>query len=170
MSSEWVEAVREAQAGREQAFGQIVTLVWADLVRLARSMVGEVEAEDAVQDSLVVAWRSIHQLRDPACLKAWLARIVFRRCLWRARWRRLRVAMHVAPEPRHEPDPVSTLSLEELMSRLAPQQRAVLHMSVVEGMSDSEVGSALGLSAGTVRAHRRRARARIGRILSEGKR
>jgi RNA polymerase sigma factor (sigma-70 family) len=167
VGADWVETVRSAQAGDDAAYGRLVEALWVDLVRLARSIVGEGEAEDVVQDSLVVAWRSLGQLRDPRSVKSWLTRSVFRRCLWRARWRRVGVALHLVAEPAGEADPVSELTLAQLLAHLAPRQRAVLHMTVVEGMTDTEVSLALGLSPGTVRAHRRRAREHIARILSE---
>jgi RNA polymerase sigma-70 factor (ECF subfamily) len=157
--------VRRAQAGDDEAFGRLVESCWADLVRLARSVVGEAEAEDAVQDGLIAAWDGIRQLRDPARLRPWATRIVFRRCLRRTRWRRLRVALGALREPASRPDPESELSLWQLLSGLAPRQRAVLHMTVVEEMSDSEIGDALGLAPGSVRAHRRRAREALARRL-----
>lgn len=159
--------VKRAQAGDTEAFGRVVEDCWNDLVRLARSVVGEAEAEDAVQDGLIAAWDGIRRLQDPARFKPWATRIVFRRCLRRVRWRRLRVALGSLKEPASRPDPESELSLWRLLSGLAPRQRAVLHMTVVEGMSDGEIGEALGLEAGSVRAHRRRAREALARRLGK---
>jgi len=159
------EDVRRAQAGDTESFGRVVEVCWNDLVRLARSVVGESEAEDAVQDALIAAWDGIRGLQDPGRFRPWATRIVFRRCLRRTRWQRLRVALDGLREPATRPDPESELSLRQLLSGLAPRQRAVLHMTVVEGMSDVEIGDALGLEAGSVRAHRRRAREALARRL-----
>lgn len=159
------EDVRRAQAGDQEAFGRLVEVCWNDLVRLARSVVGEAEAEDAVQDGLIAAWDGIRGLQEPLRFRPWATRIVFRRCLRRMRWRRLRVALGAMEEPAARPDPESELSLWQLLSGLAPRQRAVLHMTVVEGMSDGEIGDALGLEPGSVRAHRRRAREALKRRL-----
>lgn len=157
--------VRRAQAGDAEAFGRVVEACWADLVRLARSVVGEADAEDAVQDGLIAAWDGIRGLQDPARFRRWATRIVFRRCLRRTRWQRLRVALGALRERSHRPDPESELSLGQLLVGLAPRQRAVLHMTVVEGMTDGEIGEALGLEPGSVRAHRRRAREALARRL-----
>jgi len=43
----------------------------------------------------------------------------------------------------------------------------VLHLTVVEGMSDTEVAERLSMAASSVRAHRRRARARLKAIVGE---
>ena len=157
--------VRRAQAGDAEAFGRVVEACWADLVRLARSVVGEADAEDAVQDGLIAAWSDIRGLRDPARFRPWATRIVFRRCLRRTRWRRLRVALDGLRERASRPDLEAELSLAQLLAGLAPRQRAVLHMTVVEGMTDGEIGEALGLEPGSVRAHRRRAREALARRL-----
>lgn len=159
------EDVRRAQAGDPEAFGRLVVACWSDLVRLARSVVGDAEAEDAVQDGLIAAWDGLRGLQDPARFQSWATRIVFRRCLRRTRWQRLRVALATLRERGSRPALESELTLWQLLSSLAPRQRAVLHMTVVEGMSDAEIGEALGLQPGSVRAHRRRAREALSRRL-----
>jgi RNA polymerase sigma factor (sigma-70 family) len=161
------EDVRRAQAGDQEAFGRLVEACWSDLVRLARSVVGDAEAEDAVQDGLIAAWDGVRGLQDPARFRPWATRIVFRRCLRRTRWQRLRVALAALPERGRRPDIESELSLWQLLSTLAPRQRAVLHMTIVEGMSDAEIGEALGLEPGSVRSHRRRAREALSRRLGD---
>jgi DNA-directed RNA polymerase specialized sigma24 family protein len=40
-----------------------------------------------------------------------------------------------------------------------------MHLTVVEGMSDSEIGEAMGIDAASVRSHRRRAREALRRLL-----
>jgi RNA polymerase sigma factor (sigma-70 family) len=161
------EDVRRAEAGDRDAFGRLVEACWPDLVRLARSVLGDAEAEDAVQEGLIAAWDGIRGLQDPARFQPWVTRIVFRRCLRRTRWQRLRVALDTLRERGRRPDIESELTLWQLLSKLAPRQRAVLHMTVVEGMSDAEIGEALGLEPGSVRAHRRRAREALSRRIGD---
>jgi RNA polymerase sigma factor (sigma-70 family) len=55
--------------------------------------------------------------------------------------------------------------VEQVLSILAPRQRAVMYFTVIEGMSDSEIGRALGITAASVRSHRRRARERLQQVL-----
>jgi RNA polymerase sigma-70 factor, ECF subfamily len=133
---------------------------WAPLVRVARSVVGDAEAEDAVQDALVVAWRNLSTLRDPQAFPAWVERAVLRRCLRRARFRLRWLPLETAPDlssPPRQPE----LQVGRLLACLPPRQRAVMHLTVVEGRSDSEIGELLGIDAASVRSHRRRARQRL---------
>jgi RNA polymerase sigma-70 factor (ECF subfamily) len=172
---------RRAAAGDRSAYGHLVEIHWATLVRLARSMVGDGDAEDAVQDALVHAWGKLRGLRDPARFPVWISRVVVRVCLRRKRRGPWPVALTPASadeiasiEPQGgapaERDAVAGIDLERSLAALAPRQRAVLHLTVVEGMSDSEIADRLGIRAASVRSHRRRARERLARLWKEHER
>jgi RNA polymerase sigma-70 factor (ECF subfamily) len=161
--------VLAARDGDRSAYGRLVERHWSRLVRLARTVIGEGEAEDAVQEGLVAAWRKLEDLADPERFPAWVTRIVYRRCLRRTgRFRHL-LPLADAPEPHHNPSPEGELLVWQVLQKLAPRQRAVLHLTVVEGMSDSEIGSMLAIAPASVRAHRRRARERVATILKGGR-
>ena len=168
MDSDPTELVLAAAAGSREAFGALVEANWSRLVRLARSIVGDADAEDVVQDGLVAAWTRLARLSEPSKFGAWLSRIVFRRCLRASRRQRGLVALEAAPEPAVASDPAVALGVWQVLSRLAPRQRAVLHLTVVEGMTDAEIAPVLGITAASVRAHRRRARESVARIMGGG--
>lgn len=170
MSDARGDLVIRAQAGSHEAFASLIESNWARLVRLARSVVGEADAEDAVQEGLLAAWRHLDRLADPARFGAWAGRIVFRRCLRRSKRHLRLVPLEDAPEHSHDPETAGEVAVWDLLARLAPRQRAVLHLTVVEGMTDSEIGALLGIGAGSVRAHRRRARQAIAALLDGGRR
>jgi len=151
-----------ARDGDRGAFGALVERHWAPLVRLARSVVGDVEAEDAVQEALVAAWRRLPSLRQPAAFPAWIERSVVRRCLRRARRARQVVGLDATLEPAGgAPDPGAELRVRSALAHLAPRQRAVMHLTLIEGHTDSEIGDLLGITAASVRSHRRRAKQRL---------
>jgi RNA polymerase sigma-70 factor (ECF subfamily) len=160
--------VVEAKRGNRDAFGDLVEQHWTRLVRLARSVVGDMEAEDVVQEGFVIAWRKLSSLSEPASFGAWVGRIVLRRCLRRARSFRRWVGLDDGPEPSCTDNHDDSITVWQLLRRLAPRQRAVLHLTAVEGLTDSEIGQLLGIAAASVRAHRRRARTAIGRLIAGG--
>lgn len=164
--------MRRAAEGDRRAFAALVESHWERLVRLARSVVGDAEAEDAVQDGLLTAWEKLPTLRDPNAFPAWITRVVSRTCGRRAHRGRFHAAAvplaAAGPVPAPVPDdPDSGLDVERFLAALAPRQRAVMHLTVVEGLSDGEIGSALGITAASVRSHRRRARQRLHRLFAE---
>ena len=162
------DLVRTALDGDQDAFGELVEAHWDRLVRLARSVVGDAEAEDVVPDSLVVAWTRLARLSDPRSFGPLVSRIVFRRCLRASRRQRGRVSLDAITEPSGWRDPEGPVSAWQVLSRLAPRQRAVLHLTAVEGMTDAEISPVLGITPASVRAHRRRARESVARIVRGG--
>jgi RNA polymerase sigma-70 factor (ECF subfamily) len=160
--------VRQAQAGDRAAFLPLVEAHWQRLVSLSRSVAGDLEAEDIVQDGLVLAWQRLGRLRDPGAFGSWLARIVLRLSLKKARQRPPSISLEQAPEPAAPADPGPGVDVARLLAALAPRQRAVMHLTVVEGMSDGEIAPLLGITPGSVRAHRHKARTRLQVLMSEG--
>lgn len=159
--------VLRAQNGDAAAFSRLVERHWTWLVHFARSVVGEAEAEDCVQDGLLVAWTKLATLRQPDAFRAWILRTVSRLAFRRARWNARHVSIDEAADAR---DPTSaigpgTVDVEAVLSVLAPRQRAVMHLTVIENMSDSEISAALAMAAASVRSHRRRAREALLRVL-----
>ena len=75
------ERVALARSGDAAAFEALVEARVGSMVRTAMAILGrEDEARDAVQDTLVTAWRELASLRDPAAFDAWLTRILVNRC------------------------------------------------------------------------------------------
>ncbi|HZI64315.1 MAG TPA: sigma-70 family RNA polymerase sigma factor [Thermoanaerobaculia bacterium] len=167
------EVVLRARAGDTEAFGELVEELWAPLVGLARAVLaGDPEAEDVVQEALVVAWRRLPALRDPARFPAWVRRIVARRCLGQLRRRRLRPIPLELPagDDRRAQRPAATnfaaateaaIDVSRLLAALPPRQRAVLYLTAVEGCTDREIAAMLGILPPTVRVHRLRAARRL---------
>lgn len=162
-----LQLVAQARRGDGEAFGQLAAQHWARLVRLARSVAGEAAAEDAVQEGMVTAWRKLHTLKSPASFPAWLTRIVFRRSLRLVRRRGMTALIEGTADPMTTGDPDAGIWAAQLLGSLPPRQRAVLHLTVVEGRTDSEIATLLGINPSSVRAHRRRARKRLGRLIDE---
>lgn len=157
--------IEQASLGDRAAFARLVEGRWNALVGLARSVIGDVGAEDAVQDALIIAWDKLGSLRTKEAFSAWLTRIVLRRCMRQRRsWRDL-LPIQDAAEPIFEPRPEAELDLQRCLRALAPRQRAVMYMTVVEGRSESEIAELMQITAASVRSHRRRARQRLRHLL-----
>ena len=149
--------VVRAQHGDVEAFSALVERHWFALVRFSRSVVGDRDAEDCVQDSLVRAWAKLGGLREPSAFRGWIMRIVARRCFRRG-LRLARLLPFTAAPVQITAAETGGVEVDQLLGLLAPRQRAVMHLTIVEGYSDSEIASGLGITAASVRSHRRKAR------------
>jgi RNA polymerase sigma-70 factor (ECF subfamily) len=172
--AELILLVKRAVAGDRQAFSDLAADYWHRLIALARSIIAHHEAEDMVQEALIVAWQRLDTLRQPAAFGSWLTRIVANTALHRARRQRHMVDLESAPEapaacnpgPAAELD--SRLDVQRLLAWLSPRQRAVMHLTHIQGCSDREIANLLGISASSVRGHRLRARTRLLELISGG--
>ncbi len=76
------DLVDRAQAGDEQAFGELVGPYRRELqVHCYRILGSALDAEDALQETLLAAWRGLPRFEARASLRSWLYQIATRRCL-----------------------------------------------------------------------------------------
>jgi RNA polymerase sigma-70 factor (ECF subfamily) len=116
------------------------------------------DAEDVAQEALAQAWSRFHTLRDRDRLRAWLARIAWRRALDRRRGDRRREKYEAMLSPLR-PDPEGTMAARERqeqvwaeVDRLPEKLRVVLVLAGILGHDMREVGRLLGLPEGTVKS------------------
>jgi RNA polymerase sigma-70 factor (ECF subfamily) len=160
--------VRRAIDGDREAFSDLAAAHWRRLLALARSIVADLEAEDVVQDGLIKAWRKLGSLRDPEAFAAWLTRIVANTAIAKARRRRFFEPIDGVAVTAAASSIDSRIDVGRLLLKLAPKQRAVLHLTTIEGFSDSEIAEILGIASSSVRVHRLRARRRLAELAGGG--
>jgi RNA polymerase sigma-70 factor (ECF subfamily) len=163
--------VRRSGAGDRRAFEALVARHEAPLYRFAvRSCGGEREAEDAVQDGLLAAWRGAAGWRGESSARTWLFQIVVNAC---HRRHRRRSGEPGAPEPLDaaaavadgESAPDARVAAREVgraidaaLAGMAPEAREVLLLRDVEGLSGEETAQALGLGLAAMKSRLHRAR------------
>lgn len=153
------DLVELAARGDREAFGVLARVHGDRLFAIANRILRETDrAEDAVQQSLVVAWRDLRGLRDPDRFQPWLYRILVRCCYAEAR-RRREWAAHIRVLPTDGPggsDGSSALAdrdqVDRGFRRLPPEQRAILVLHHYLGLTPTEIADALGIPRGTARS------------------
>ena len=153
------DLVEQAQHGDLDAFAILVRTRGDTLFGVARRILRDVGlAEDAVQQTLVIAWRELPRLRDPDRFDAWLQRILVRACYAESSRRRAWMSnIQVLPiEGPAGPDALTSLAdrdeVERGFRRLPPEQRAILVLHHYLGLDSSEIGEVLDIPAGTARS------------------
>ncbi|MEU8777101.1 sigma-70 family RNA polymerase sigma factor [Streptomyces sp. NPDC048606] len=166
-------AVRAAE-GDEEAFEVLVHRHGPVMLQLAERLLGNgAEAEDAVQDAFVSAWRKLPEFRGEAGFATWLHRIVTNRCLNLLRARRTTADLDTVPEPaapEHQSSPVRAAEshaaaddLGRAMRALSAEQRVCWVLREIEGLPYESIASTVRISPEAVRARVFRAR----RVLTE---
>lgn len=166
------ELVLSAQAGDHTAFAGLVHRHQRRAYAVARAIVlSHDDAEDAVQEGFLHAFRALERFRPEQAFGAWLHRIVANAALDIARRRKVRDADEL-PETLSSPhrDPAESGELRARLARaldtLGERQRAVIVLHDVEGYKHAEIGSILGIPEGTARSDLHHARAHLRRQLS----
>lgn len=149
--------IREAQAGSRDAFGHLYQRYHRRVFGLARFYLGA-GAEDAVAETFMRAWTALPRYKATgAPFVAWLYGIARHVVADELRSQKRTEARATLPESSVTPDHDDRLAISACIARLPKQQRQVVEMKYLLGMSNPEVASALGKSVGAVNAQQWRA-------------
>ncbi|MFI1913511.1 RNA polymerase sigma factor [Nocardia sp. NPDC020380] len=124
-----------------------------------RSLCGPIaldQGADAVQETLVIVFSQLAALREPRALFGWVRRIAVREAIKVAQRRETPAEL---PDLPALSDTQLTVDVADVLSRLAPQHRAVLVLRDVDGLTEEEAARVLSVPTGTVKSRLARARA-----------
>jgi RNA polymerase sigma-70 factor (ECF subfamily) len=178
------DLIDRAKRGDKPAFGQLIRMHQRRIYACAIHMLGDRgEAEDAVQETFLRAWRAIDRFDGRAELSTWLYRICINVSLNTLRRRKRVEAADLAdprvPEPSADPtqgqtDPRHAAQALQLYRRLAkaldglsPSLRATVVLVLLDGMPQKEASEVLGCSEGTIAWRVHEARRRLREVLGD---
>ena len=148
--------VLRAQYGDREALELLLRGIQPSLLRYLRGLVGTDESADLLQEVLVLVYRKLRWLDNPAVFRHWAFRIATRAAFRHLRKRR-RLPVNVgedALEHVAEPSspPVDDTTLRRMLGAVSPASRAVLALHFQEEMTLVEVATVLEIPVGTVRS------------------
>jgi RNA polymerase sigma-70 factor, ECF subfamily len=157
------DLVERARAGDREAFATLAGESIGRLFNIAQLMLRDRDlADDAVQETLVLAWRDLRGLRDLDGFEAWLHRVLVR-CVYREANRERRRSWRTVEVPemasyRDEAQDVEDRdAIDRGFLRLRPEHRAVLVLRHYLGFTDDEAAEALSVPPGTIKSRLNRA-------------
>jgi RNA polymerase sigma-70 factor (ECF subfamily) len=164
--------VLQCQSGDGDALKALIVRWQPKLVGLAWRLTAQREAaQDIVQDSWMAIVRGLKRLDDPARFRTWAYRIVKNKCM---DWMRRRAVERKASKELQDAALLQSAETEgdsqsdrdirllrHAMSQLPQEQRAMLSLHYLDGMSVKEIGRVLDVPAGTVKSRLYHARNRL---------
>src|ERR687894_684873 len=135
MQSGLAATVRAAQEGDTMAMNALVDELMPYVVRICNG-IALGNGEDAAQDALIAILRSLRQLREPEALRPWARRIATREAVRTARRQRADAAREPAEELASPDRTALGVEIRDQLGRLEPEQRAVLVLRDLEGLSE----------------------------------
>lgn len=172
--------VRQVLAGDAEAYRVLVARHRERLGRFALQMLGNREdAEEALQDAFVRAYRSLGQCTTPGRFDGWLFRILANRCRTKgARRRRYEatfvrdeITLAATPDPASEQAPSERApggeELSRALSHLDCDSREAFLLKYVEELSYQEMADLTGARVSALKMRVKRACERLRRLLTE---
>lgn len=169
--------VETAKQGDKDSFAQVYDMIAPDLYKVALYTLGNAhDAEDAVSEAFVEAYKGITKLRDAGSFKPWMLKILSVRC-------KRKIADYVKGKNVFDIEQfIPTLSGDGNMSaevseqvtviqalgRLTVQERQIIVLSVIQGYTTREVAEILGSPQGTISSKLHRSLAKLRRMLETG--
>lgn len=155
-------------AEAETGFAERVRENQRRVFQIAYSVLGNpADAEEVAQEAFLSAHQNLGSLQDAERFRGWVNRIAFRLALNRQRGMRRRMLRDTAystsmPETsdgaKDADERVLLQQLRQSIEKLPQKFRRVLQLAVVEDMDATQIGSLLGIPAGTVRSRLHAAR------------
>ncbi len=176
------EVVARVLAGETALFEVIMRRHNQRLYRTVRAILGgDADAEDAMQDAYVQAYRNLAQFEGRSSLATWLTRIAVNQCLSRLRKNRHIYPIDTELEMRMtekiddgRPGPERQMLnrevrhvLELAIEQMPARYRSVLILRDVEGLSTAEAAESLGMSAEAVKVNLHRGRTYLRKALEQ---
>jgi RNA polymerase sigma-70 factor (ECF subfamily) len=169
------DCIRKAQDGDQAAIRELYERHAPRVYAVVRRLAGDdALAEDWAQDAWVRASRALPRFRGDAQFSTWIHRIAVNSALHGRRWRERRtsreITLPVAHREEHEQstrtdEPMLRLTLQRALDRLPEGMRQIVVLHDVQGFTHEEIGSLLGIAAGTSKSQLFKARAHLRRIL-----
>ncbi|OWA35843.1 hypothetical protein B9G55_08100 [Saccharibacillus sp. O16] len=151
-----------AKNGDAEAFLSLIEGWKGSMYRTAHTILrSDTDCADALQETILKAYRSVGTLKQPAFFKTWLYRILINECNDILR-KKARVSLPgVLPESVQEEKDYRMVELKEAVAQLKEPLRLVVVLVYMEDMKIAEAARVLGVSEGTVKMRLKRGRTQL---------
>lgn len=138
---------------KQAIFDQLISQSLPMLRNTAYGILGNAaDADDAVQNALVKAWKKFSIFQSRSKLSSWVCRITINTAydMIRQKQREAEKLQHYSPEPRQEQDDSKLEALEQAIAELPELYRSALTLTCFGGVSGNEAAELLGCSTNTL--------------------
>ena len=167
--------VEQARNGSKEAFCRLYGNYKVKLYRYALYRLGHAEdAEDAVSECVLAAWQGLPGLENPEAFGAWIFRILYRCCMKKIRdsiglrdnMERIYREGAGSPAGHSGETPLASLELNEALAILSDEEREIVLLAVIAGLTSNEISEITSLTPGSVRSKLSRSLSKMREFLS----
>lgn len=161
------DIIKECLSGHKQAFGQLVRRYQSEAIGHAVALLGNLpDALDVVQGAFLAAFQALDRFDSKRRFYPWFYTILRNRC-YKQRIRQQKCSGQSMPytqwlEVREDSEsPERTAVVQEVLQRLSTEDRELLTLKHIDGLTYNELADRLGKPAGTVMSRLYHARCRF---------
>lgn len=162
--------VRKAQCGDAEAFICLMEECKMTMRRVAYGYLGNDEdVADAIQDTILAAYESLHTLQKQEHFKTWLVRILINNCTKTWRRNKRNVSLEDGCHAERIPDTDrgrADVEFRELLMNLPEDSRMVFQLYYGEQFTTKEIAAVLDMKESTVKSKLHRGREQLRAELS----
>ncbi|HKP15397.1 MAG TPA: RNA polymerase sigma factor [Gemmatimonadaceae bacterium] len=167
--------IQRVLEGDVEAFSRLVDLHYPRCARIAVRILGNREdAEEAIQDAFLRAFKALGDYEDRERFSAWLTRILVNQCRTVLARTKRRDALFAELDPRRldffiaaEPDEGTWLELEHVLGQLPAEQREAIVLKYADDLTYEEMSRITGAGESALKMRVQRAFARLRAMLQE---
>lgn len=165
--------IRKAQKGDEEAFIQAITLYTPILYKVARTRLSsEEDIGDAIQESILSAYKNLQSLKNPSYFRTWLTRILINQCNDITKQNSKVVCISSYDEDvllniPHDDNGLSDMDFNDILLKLTPEYRIVVVLYYVNGFNIREISEILNEKEGTIKSRLSRSREQLKAMYAE---
>ena len=170
MNKENLKLIELSKKGDAHAFSQLYSMYSNELYRYALYMTGNTQdAEDAVQEAVISAWRSVHNLKENDKFKLWLFKILTNKCK----------TLLIRNNKSHDALPIDeydfigadddftvSTELKSALQSLTPPDGQIIMLSIIGGFKSDELAQIYNMKPSTIRSRQKRGLEKLKAILS----
>ena len=170
------ELIQKAKNGDKEAFTTIMLSLEKDLYKIAKTRLkNDDDIYDAIQETIIEAFKSIKKLKNTEAFKTWIIRILINKTndIFRRKKHKKEILLENIKNTEilnsyEEKDIDNLLDFNFMRKQLKYEDSVIINLYYLEGFSDKEIGNILKLKENTVKTKRTRAKQKIREILDIG--
>lgn len=153
--------IKKAKMKNPGAFTELMKSQMQSMYRTAKAiLMNDEDVADAIQDTLLICWEKMSELKVDRYFKTWMIKILINNCYGIIRSNRRIIYTDELPE-RVSEENVSNIEWQEAFSSVDEKYRIVLTLFYSEGFHTKEIAKILGITDSTVRTRLSRGREQL---------
>lgn len=161
------QLILRAQSGDKEAFTQMIMMINDDLYKIAKSRItNESDIEDAIQETMIEAYKSIRKLNEPNKFKKWIIKVLINKCnrIYRRKYKN-DISIDECNlnnlKTNNIIDLENELNFYDIIKNLNYEERIIIILYYMEEYSVKEIRTILKMNENTIYTHLHRARQKL---------